>query len=61
MKTDNTFNFDQTCVLDIFAILFFLISVVIMGIGLVGEYLGRIFQSLSHRPRFVIREIIEKK
>jgi len=25
LKTDNTFNFDQTCVLDIFAILFFFI------------------------------------
>ncbi|MBY0281249.1 MAG: glycosyltransferase [Alphaproteobacteria bacterium] len=48
-------------VFTLFAILFFLVSVVIMGIGLVGEYLGRIFQSLSHRPRFVIREIIEKK
>lgn len=48
-------------VFTLFAILFFLISVVIMGIGLVGEYLGRIFQALSHRPRFVIREIIEKK
>jgi undecaprenyl-phosphate 4-deoxy-4-formamido-L-arabinose transferase len=48
-------------VFTLFAILFFLISVVIMGIGLVGEYLGRIFQTLSHRPRFVIREIIEKK
>ena len=48
-------------VFTLFAILFFLVSVVIMGIGLVGEYLGRIFQTLSHRPRFVIREIIEKK
>lgn len=48
-------------VFTLFAILFFLISVVIMGIGLIGEYLGRIFQTLSHRPRFVIREIFEKK
>jgi len=48
-------------VFTLFAILFFLISVVIMGIGLIGEYLGRIFQTLSHRPRFVIREIFEQK
>lgn len=48
-------------VFTLFAILFFLVSVVIMGIGLVGEYLGRIFQTLSHRPRFIVKEIIEKK
>lgn len=45
----------------LFAILFFLVSVVITGIGIIGEYLGRIFQTLSQRPRFVIRQIIEKK
>lgn len=45
----------------LFAILFFLVSVVITGIGIIGEYLGRIFQTLSHRPRFVIRQIIDKK
>jgi len=44
----------------LFAILFFLVSVVIMGIGIIGEYLGRIFQTLSHRPRFVIRQVIGK-
>lgn len=43
----------------LFAILIFLVSVVIMGIGIIGEYLGRIFQTLSQRPRFVIREMIE--
>jgi undecaprenyl-phosphate 4-deoxy-4-formamido-L-arabinose transferase len=45
----------------LFAILFFLISVVITGIGIIGEYLGRIFQTLSQRPRYVVREVIEKK
>jgi undecaprenyl-phosphate 4-deoxy-4-formamido-L-arabinose transferase len=44
----------------LFAILFFLVSVVIMGIGIIGEYLGRIFQTLNRRPRFVIRQVIEK-
>ncbi len=47
-------------VFTLFAILFFLLSFVIMGIGLVGEYVGRIFQALSNRPRFVIRQVIEK-
>lgn len=48
-------------VFTLFAILFFLISVLIMGVGLIGEYIGRIFQSLSHRPRFIIKEMIENK
>jgi undecaprenyl-phosphate 4-deoxy-4-formamido-L-arabinose transferase len=43
-------------VFTLFAILFFLVSVVIVGIGLVGEYIGRIFMSLSNRPRFIIQE-----
>lgn len=45
----------------LFAILIFLVSVVITGIGIMGEYLGRIFQTLSHRPRYIIRQVIEKK
>tara|TARA_A100000171_G_C2137263_1_gene151324 strand:- start:3772 stop:4818 length:1047 start_codon:yes stop_codon:yes gene_type:complete len=44
----------------LFAILFFLISVAITGIGIVGEYVGRIYQVVRHRPRFLIRDILEK-
>ncbi len=44
----------------LFAILFLLVSVVITGIGIIGEYLGRISQNLSYRPRFIIRQIIEE-
>jgi undecaprenyl-phosphate 4-deoxy-4-formamido-L-arabinose transferase len=47
-------------VFTLFAIVFFLISVVITGIGIIGEYLGRIFQTLSQRPRYVIRQVIEQ-
>jgi undecaprenyl-phosphate 4-deoxy-4-formamido-L-arabinose transferase len=47
-------------VFTLFTIVFFLISVVITGIGIIGEYLGRIFQTLSQRPRYVIRQIIEQ-
>ncbi|MCX7337823.1 MAG: glycosyltransferase [Alphaproteobacteria bacterium] len=46
-------------VFTLFAILFFLVSVVIMGVGLVGEYVGRISQTLSQRPRYVIKDFIE--
>ena len=45
----------------LFAILFFLVSVVITGIGIIGEYLGRIFQGISQRPKYVIREIIQRE
>lgn len=42
----------------LFAILIFLVSVVITGIGIVGEYIGRIAQTLSNRPRYLVREVI---
>jgi undecaprenyl-phosphate 4-deoxy-4-formamido-L-arabinose transferase len=39
---------------------FFLIGVVLFGLGLVGEYVGRIYQQVRERPRYVIRAILEK-
>ncbi len=45
----------------LFAILFFLISVLIAGVGLVGEYIGRIYINTSSRPRYVVREVIKGK
>jgi undecaprenyl-phosphate 4-deoxy-4-formamido-L-arabinose transferase len=46
-------------VFTLFAILFLLLSVIIMGIGLIGEYVGRTYLSVCQHPRFVIREIVE--
>ena len=46
-------------VFTLFAILFFLVSVAITGIGIVGEYVGRIYEVVRKRPRFLIKEIIE--
>lgn len=43
----------------LFAILYFLAGVGILGLGIVGEYIGRIYQEVRGRPRFVIREIVE--
>lgn len=43
----------------LFAILFFLVGTMLMGLGIVGEYIGRIYQEVRKRPRFVIREILE--
>jgi undecaprenyl-phosphate 4-deoxy-4-formamido-L-arabinose transferase len=44
----------------LFSILFFLVSVAIAGIGIVGEYVGRIYQVVRRRPRFLIKEVIEE-
>jgi undecaprenyl-phosphate 4-deoxy-4-formamido-L-arabinose transferase len=43
----------------LFAILYFLVGVGIMGLGVIGEYVGRIYQEVRRRPRFMIRDIYE--
>ncbi|HLQ27130.1 MAG TPA: glycosyltransferase [Acidiferrobacterales bacterium] len=47
-------------VFTLFAILYFLVGVGIMGLGIIGEYIGRIYQEVRRRPRFVIREIVQQ-
>jgi undecaprenyl-phosphate 4-deoxy-4-formamido-L-arabinose transferase len=44
-------------VFTLFAILFFFIGITIFGIGIVGEYVGRIYQEVRRRPRYVVRNI----
>jgi undecaprenyl-phosphate 4-deoxy-4-formamido-L-arabinose transferase len=44
----------------LFGIAFFLIGITLFGIGLLGEYIGRIYQQVRERPRFVIQAILEK-
>ncbi|MCC7327369.1 MAG: glycosyltransferase [Burkholderiales bacterium] len=39
---------------------FFLIGVVLFGVGLVGEYVGRIYQQVRDRPRYVVRAVLER-
>lgn len=39
---------------------FFLIGVLLFGLGLVGEYVGRIYQQVRERPRFMIRGVLEQ-
>ena len=39
---------------------FFLTGVVLFGLGLIGEYVGRIYQQVRERPRFLIQAILEK-
>ncbi len=44
----------------LFAIAFFLMGVILFGIGLVGEYVGRIFQQVRARPRYVVQTILQQ-
>lgn len=48
-------------VFTLFAILFLLVGILVMGLGIVGEYIGRIYQEVRKRPRYVIKEIVEKE
>lgn len=48
-------------VFTLFAILFFLISITMLGLGIIGEYVGRIYKEVRHRPRYMVKEILEKK
>ncbi|MFC0352049.1 glycosyltransferase [Undibacterium danionis] len=45
----------------LFAIAFFMMGVILFGIGLLGEYVGRIYQQVQGRPRFVVQTILEEK
>jgi undecaprenyl-phosphate 4-deoxy-4-formamido-L-arabinose transferase len=47
-------------VFTLFAILFLLVGICLLGLGILGEYIGRIYQEVLKRPRFVIKNIIEK-
>lgn len=44
----------------LFAILFLLVSVTMTGLGLIGEYIGRIYMEVRARPQAIIRNILEQ-
>jgi len=45
-------------VFTLFALIFFFLGGLLFAIGLLGEYVGRIYLEVRQRPRFVIRRII---
>lgn len=43
----------------LFSAMFFFIGILLFSIGLLGEYVGRIYMEVRRRPRFVIRHMIQ--
>src|SRR6202451_3804481 len=43
----------------LFAIMFFFIGLALFGIGLLGEYVGRIYTQVRERPRYVVEAVLE--
>jgi undecaprenyl-phosphate 4-deoxy-4-formamido-L-arabinose transferase len=48
-------------VFTLFAMSFFFMGIILFGIGLLGEYVGRIFQQVRARPRYVVQTILQQK
>jgi undecaprenyl-phosphate 4-deoxy-4-formamido-L-arabinose transferase len=48
-------------VFTLFAINFFLLGVVLFALGLLGEYIGRIYQQVRGRPRYLVQTMLEEK
>jgi undecaprenyl-phosphate 4-deoxy-4-formamido-L-arabinose transferase len=46
-------------VFTLFAIVFFFLGIALFGIGLLGEYIGRIYLQVRQRPRYIIGAVLE--
>jgi undecaprenyl-phosphate 4-deoxy-4-formamido-L-arabinose transferase len=47
-------------VFTLFGVVFFLLGITLFGVGILGEYVGRIYQQVQGRPRFIIGAVLEK-
>ena len=48
-------------VFTLFGILFFLVGIALFGLGLLGEYVGRIYQQVQSRPRYVVQAVLQQE
>ena len=57
------FNLDRETfgVFTLLAIVLFLLSLAMIGIGLIGEYVGRTYQVVRARQRYFVKEVLENK
>ena len=43
----------------LFAVMFFFIGLALFGIGLLGEYVGRIYAQVRERPRYLVEAVLQ--
>ena len=55
------FGPEEGGIFTLFGVLFFLISVCMVGIGLIGEYMGRTYQVVRNRARYHVHHILETR
>jgi undecaprenyl-phosphate 4-deoxy-4-formamido-L-arabinose transferase len=57
------FNLDRETfgVFTLLAIVIFLLSVAMIGMGLIGEYVGRTYQVVRARQRYFVKEVLETR
>ena len=48
-------------VFTLFAIAFMLIGLALFGIGLIGEYVGRTYEQVRGRPRYIVAAVLESQ